>query len=60
MLFGLRWGLVTSICHGPVLTAIAIAGEPAVLSVLDYGNGGLLLADQLFAPKKLNTNAEMV
>lgn len=51
VLFGLGWGLV-GFCPGPVLTALAIAGEPAVLFVLAMAVG-MLLADQLFAPKKV-------
>ncbi len=50
LLFGLGWGLV-GFCPGPALTALIIAGEPAVLFVLAMAVG-MLLADQLFRPSK--------
>lgn len=48
--FGLGWGLV-GFCPGPAITAMAIAGEPAILFVIAMIIG-MFLADQLFAPAK--------
>ena len=53
VLFGLGWGLA-GFCPGPALTAIAIAGEPAVMFVLAMVVG-MFLADQLFIPKQVKT-----
>lgn len=49
-LFGLGWGLA-GFCPGPVLSALIIAGEPALYFVLSM-LVGMFLADQLFAPRQ--------
>jgi uncharacterized protein len=48
-LFGVGWGLA-GFCPGPALTALVIAGQPAVYLVLSMAVG-MFLADQLFAPR---------